>query len=169
MILVISDTHARGMEDLPKTLIERMERADLIIHAGDFDTYDFYSELRSTAKLEAVAGNSDEYEITLELPETARIDVEGIGIGVTHMPIFDDFSDLVYKAKELEVDLMVFGHTHRPHLRVVGGVILLNPGSPTLPRFRIPTFAEVYVGEDIEVTVRGVGGEVVARLEFSRG
>ena len=61
------------------------------------------------------------------------------------MPIFDDFSDLVYKAMELEVDVMIFGHTHRFFLNEFEGVVLLNPGSPTLPRFSLPSFAEIII------------------------
>lgn len=167
-ILVLSDTHLYRLEDLPNGVLRRLGSADLVIHAGDFDTYEFYSELKEAIKLEAVAGNCDDFEITQELPETAKLDVEGLRIGVTHMPIFDDFSDLVYKARELEVDVMIFGHTHRPFLKKICDVVLLNPGSPTLPRFSVPSFAEIIVDDVVEIMIKGVGNEDIARFKLDR-
>jgi len=82
------------------------------------------------------------------------------------MPIFDDFSDLIYKAKELEVDIMIFGHTHRPFLKEVGGIVLLNPGSPTEPRFSPPSFAEIVVDDIVEIAIKGVEYEDIARLRL---
>ncbi len=167
-ILVLSDTHLYRLEDLPNGVLRRLENVDMVIHAGDFDTYEFYSELKDAVKLEAVAGNSDDFDIIQELPETAKLDVEGLRIGVTHMPIFDDFSDLVYRARELEVDVMIFGHTHCPFLKEVGGIVLLNPGSPTLPRFSVPSFAEIVVNDIVEITIEGVGNEDIARFKLDR-
>ncbi len=166
-ILILSDTHAYKLEDLPNLLLKKLEEADLVVHAGDFDTFEFYSELKDNVELEAVAGNSDDYEIIQELPETHSFEVEGLKIGITHVPIFDDFSDLVYKARELEVDVMIFGHTHRPFLNEFGGVILLNPGSPTLPRFSLPSYAEIVIEDFIEIQIRGVNGEDLKRFRFN--
>ena len=166
MLLVLSDTHAFKLEDLPKTLLKKIEEADLVVHAGDFDTYEFYHELQRSANLKAVAGNSDDYEIIQELPETLKFEVGDFGVGVTHMPIFDDFSDLIYKAKELEVDIMIFGHTHRPFLKEVGGIVLLNPGSPTEPRFSPPSFAEIVVDDIVEIAIKGVEYEDIARFRL---
>ncbi len=168
MLLVLSDTHARRFEDLPEIVLRKIKKSDLVVHAGDFDTYEFYSELRRSTSLKAVAGNSDDYGIIQELPETLTFDIEGFSIGVTHMPIFDDFSDLVYKAKELEVDIMIFGHTHRPFLKEIGGIVLLNPGSPTEPRYSPPSFAEIIVDDVAEIVVKGVGDEDIARFRLSR-
>ena len=34
-VVVLSDTHAKGLKDLPERILEDLKRADLIIHAGD--------------------------------------------------------------------------------------------------------------------------------------
>ncbi len=167
-ILVLSDTHLKEIGDLPDLILRELVRVDLVVHAGDFDTFEFYKELKDAVRLEAVAGNSDDYEIIRELPETHQFEVEGLKIGVTHIPIFEDFSDLVYKARELEVDVIIFGHTHRPFLGKFGGVVLLNPGSPTFPRFSLPSFAEIFIDNTVEIRVRGVGGEDLKRLRFDK-
>ncbi len=167
-IIVLSDTHLKEVGDLPDLILKELADADLVVHAGDFDTFEFYNELKDTVRLEAVAGNSDDYEIIRELPETHQFEVEGLKIGVTHMPIFDDFSDLVYKARELEVDVIIFGHTHRPFLGKFGGVVLLNPGSPTFPRFSLLSFAEIFIDDTVEIRIRGVDGEDLRGFRFDK-
>ena len=41
---------------------------------------------------------------------------------------------LYYRAQELGVDVVVYGHTHTPHLEYTGDLWMINPGSPTRPR-----------------------------------
>ena len=161
MIVITSDTHASGILELPRALIEAMNVADLIVHAGDFDRWSLYEDL-TDFELIAVAGNSDDDLIRSSLPEVATFEWRGKRFAVKHEPIFFDCSDLVYKAKELEAEVMIFGHTHRPLLGKVAGIWLLNPGSPTRPRAKHATFIEI---ED-EIILRGVNGEVIERADF---
>ncbi len=153
MITVISDTHARSVEELPEELMESIEDSDVVIHAGDFDTLNVFNQLKGICKLVAVKGNCD----PIDLPEFRVFE----GIGVMHEP--NEF--MTYKAMELELDMIVFGHTHVPYLKEVKGVILLNPGSPTVPRL-FPTYAVI---DDDHVVVRRVGGEDLFRLKMRKG
>ena len=43
-------------------------------------------------------------------------------------------ADLGYWAKELDQDIVVFGHTHVPLCEYYGNALLINPGSPSRPR-----------------------------------
>ena len=47
-ILVLSDTHLYKLEDLPGSLLEELGRVDLVVHAGDFDTFEFYDKLKDS-------------------------------------------------------------------------------------------------------------------------
>jgi len=38
------------------------------------------------------------------------------------------------KAKELDIDIVVFGHTHTPYRDQEDGMLFLNPGSASIPR-----------------------------------
>ncbi len=163
MIVVTSDTHASSILELPQALIEAMSVADLIVHAGDFDRWSLYEDLMDF-DLIAVAGNSDDDLIRNSLPEVTTFEWRRRRFAVKHEPIFFDCSDLIYKAKELEARVMIFGHTHRPLLGKVAGIWLLNPGSPTRPRAKYATFIEI---ED-EIILRGVNGEVIERADFER-
>ena len=38
------------------------------------------------------------------------------------------------RLKRIEPDVVVFGHTHEPYCKTIGGILFLNPGSVTRPR-----------------------------------
>jgi uncharacterized protein len=132
-IAVVSDTHMpRGARALPEGCVERLRAADLILHAGDFTGAAFFAWLRRLGPpVEAVFGNMDEPSLQASLPETRIVEAEGLRIGMVHVP-----GPAVGRAAHLEAmfpgcDAIVYGHTHLPEVERVGGVWILNPGSPT--------------------------------------
>ena len=54
---------------------------------------------------------------------------------------------LYYRAKELNVQAALFGHTHRPLLENNGGLLIVNPGSVAYPRFSRPSYAVLEIAE----------------------
>lgn len=140
--IVLSDTHMPGRaKRLPPPLEAELERADLIVHAGDLATVEVLTMLRRFAPVQAVYGNVDEPELRRLLPRRVRFQIAGRWVGLVH----GDSPSLptVHRARaefvDQEVDLIVFGHSHVPLLRREGDVTLFNPGSPTdrraQPRF----------------------------------
>jgi uncharacterized protein len=132
-IAIISDTHLpRGSRRLPEGCIQRLQRADLIIHAGDFSTRLLLDELRVIGPVIAVHGNVDSAELRSELPETAIATAGRHRIAVTH-----DAGPAAGRLRRLArrfpgVDAVVFGHSHIPlHEQVSDGFQIFNPGSPT--------------------------------------
>jgi hypothetical protein len=143
-IIAIADTHLENWK-LPEKLKELLESADVVIHAGDFDRYKIYKRFTSF-DLIAVKGNSDDERIKEELPESQVFEVEGVRFGVVHQGNYlNDFYDLGYKAKELGVNFLVFGHIHRFVLEEMKDSVLLCPGSPTTPRLSAASCAEITV------------------------
>jgi len=65
------------------------------------------------------------------LPERKVIDIEGIKIGLIHQAALSlqETTGARYMAKEMEVDVLVFGHIHRPLIEK-SDVLLACPGSP---------------------------------------
>jgi uncharacterized protein len=103
--------------------VRRLEAADLILHAGDFVSADFYRKLRRLGPLEAVHGNMDDDELIKTLPPRRVVEVEEVRIGIVHEP---------EKLAGLEgCHALVYGHTHMPLVSRKGRTWLLNPGSPT--------------------------------------
>jgi putative phosphoesterase len=142
-IIALSDTHLE--EGLPANLREIVKGADLVLHAGDFVSPAVYRSFDNLARLEAVSGNADSPELRRLLPTRKVLAVEGVRIGLVHMA--SHARDLVgakMLAREMEVEVLVFGHLHRPVVER-GERLLLCPGSPTLPRMAAPTVAELEV------------------------
>ncbi len=152
-MLAISDTHAKRLEDLPEKVLRLIDKADVVVHAGDFTTLKLYEELKNVCELKAVYGNSDEDELKKILPKELVFEVEGVKFGVVHQGNYlNEFHDLGYKAKELGVNVLIFGHIHRFVLQEFKDVVVLCPGSPTSPRLSASSCALIEVkGGKIDV------------------
>ncbi len=143
-IIVTSDTHLRKPE-IPEKMLDLLESADLVVHAGDFDSYEVFLRF-SNFDLVAVKGDSDDPEILEELPEVAEFKAGDFRIGVVHRGNYiNNFDDLIYMAMELGVDLLIFGHVHRFIFEKVKGKAILCPGSPTEPRMSFASCAEIII------------------------
>ena len=132
-LAIISDTHMpRGDRRLPPACVERLRRADLIIHAGDLMTLDVLTELESLNRVEAVHGNVDDAAVRARLPATRIVAVGGVRIAVIH-----DSGPRTGRLERMrrrfpDADAVVFGHSHLPlHETAPDGFQIFNPGSPT--------------------------------------
>lgn len=150
-IMAISDTHIKFgsiTDHLPPDLVEKLKKSDLIIHAGDFVRKKTYDEFSGLGRLEAVRGNMDEPELKKMLPERKVIELEGIKIGIIHQAALaiQDTMGARYMAKEMGVNVLVFGHIHRPVIES-SDVLIVCPGSPTAPRMSEPAAVELEINE----------------------
>jgi hypothetical protein len=168
-ILVLSDTHLES-GNIPELIFETIKNYDMVIHAGDFTSPECYRAFENTGKLKAVHGNSDSGEIKKLLPETLRIEADGVRIGVIHEGALsiNDTTALRYKALEMGVDILIFGHIHHP-VYEKNDVTLLCPGSPTKPRMSDPMMAELIIEKGItEVNFVEVEGNSCGYVDYSR-
>ena len=141
LVVVLADTHIpRRAKGLPEELTPHLESADLILHAGDLLVEDVLYELESYAPVRAVKGNVDGWDV--RLPETLEFEVEDVAVAMVHDsgPKKGRLSRMRRRFPGARV--VVFGHSHIPWIEDEGGLMLLNPGSPT-DRRRAPdhTFA----------------------------
>ncbi len=172
-IIAISDTHIKFgsiRDHLPGDLVDRLKKADLILHAGDFVWKKAYDELCALSRLEAVHGNMDEPELKNMLPERKVIEIEGCKIGLIHQAALSlqDTIGARYMAKEMGADILVFGHIHRPLIES-SDVLLACPGSPTSPRMSEPSAIEFEINDGkISGTVVTFKGTVCGALESAR-
>jgi hypothetical protein len=158
LVGMLSDTHVydRASRLNPKVVETFRKRGvELILHAGDLTSPDVLEELREVARVVAVQGNMDAYYGT-SLPER-----EVLTLGKNRVLLFHgrgiyprgDATKLAYLAKEHGCGVVVTGHTHRATLVEVGGVMIINPGSPTTPRRSYPSVAIAEFGDALEVEV----------------
>ncbi len=133
-IAVISDTHLpRGDRRLPDGCVDRLQQADLIIHAGDLSTLSVLIGLQDYGPVIAVHGNVDDEATRAALPETATIDADGATIAIVHDagPRLGRLARL--RTRFPQAQAVVFGHSHLPvHERdPATDFQIFNPGSPT--------------------------------------
>jgi uncharacterized protein len=145
LVVVIADTHIpRRARALPGALLPHLERADLVLHAGDLMDPDLLDELEGHAPAKAVLGNVDPPEANL--PETLEFDLDGVRVAMIHDSGPKRGRRARMRRRFPEARVVVFGHSHIPLLEDEDGLMLLNPGSPT-DRRRQPghTFAVLRV------------------------
>lgn len=142
---VISDTH--GL--LPPAAIDVFNGTDLIVHAGDVGKPDILQDLQAIAPVEAVRGNMDMDGWAHKLPVTKLIKVGGVLLYIIH-----DVYKIDIKPDKIGISAIIHGHTHKPSsIADHHGVLFLNPGSATQPRFNNPaSVALLHVKEKSLVT-----------------
>ena len=132
-VAVISDTHLpRGERMLSASCVERLKRADLILHAGDIVGLGFLDDLRALGPpVAAVHGNMDEPAVQALLPAEQIVEAGEARIGLVHEPGPLDGREARLAARFSGCDAVVYGHTHLPQADRHGDLWILNPGSPT--------------------------------------
>ena len=169
-IVALSDTHLAG--PMPAGVLDIARGADLVVHAGDFNTLTAYESLQGACKkLLAVHGNCDAPELEEELPERRTFDVHGVRFGLVHSGKHaTDVTHMRYLALELGVGVLIFGHLHRPIIDR-GDVLLVCPGSPTHPRMSDPSVVELNVGKDGVISgsiINVMTGSACGYIQFAR-
>lgn len=134
---IISDTH--GM--LRPEVAEILQGCEVILHGGDINSSDILDKLNQVAPTYAVRGNNDK-EWAKDLPETLSLSLYGISFFMVH--------NKKYIPKDTNnIDIIVYGHSHKYEKKVVGGQFMLNPGSCGPRRFTQPiTFAVLEIEDD---------------------
>ncbi|MBQ9025836.1 MAG: metallophosphoesterase [Methanobrevibacter sp.] len=171
LIGLISDTHIPDRaRQIPEKVLESFENVDLIIHSGDLTATTVIDELENIAPVIAIQGNMDRVA-GLDLPRFQVIDVEGLKIGVAHGEVYPrgDTQQLLYLARELDVNILITGHSHQPKIEQVEDVLLLNPGSPIVPRLADRTVMLLEINDkNVDVEIVKIGAPVCSALDFDQ-
>lgn len=155
LIGVISDTHRYTW--IIKDIIEKLKSCDILIHLGDnVQDVDEISQYYDGPIIN-VKGNCD---FAVDVPGEITENIEGKKFLITHGHIYDvkyDLSRLRYRALELEVDIVLFGHTHVSKIAFEDGIWFVNPGSPVLSRdgFNSIAIIEIIDGK-VNPSIKGV-------------
>ena len=133
LIAVISDTHMpRGARRLPDACVERLEAADLILHAGDVMTAATLAEFELIGPpLVAVHGNVDDEELRCQLPAERVVEASGVRIAMVHDAGPRQGRLARMRRRFPACDAVVFGHSHLPLHEQSDRFQIFNPGSPT--------------------------------------
>lgn len=140
-IVILSDTH--GL--LRPEVTERLKTADAILHGGDINKQSIVDELRQYAPLYVVRGNNDK-DWAEEIPHDLTITLGGVTFFMVHnkKEVPKDLPD---------VDVVVFGHSHKYVQEEKDGLLWLNPGSCGPRRFHQEITMMLAEAADGKITV----------------
>jgi putative phosphoesterase len=151
-------------------VLDAFSNVDLILHAGDLTSLEVIEELEEIAPVMAVQGNMDRVG-GIKLPKAKIVEAEGLKIGIVHGEVYPrgDTQQLVYLAKELGADILVSGHSHQPKIEQTDGVLLINPGSPIVPRLADRTVMLLEINnKEVDVEIVKIGAPVCSALDFDK-
>jgi len=151
---VVSDTHYHSCYFNLERLTKHFNDVDMIVHAGDIGNIEILKFLSKFGEVKVVKGNNDfNYKY---LNEKEQFTLRNFKIGVTHGHIGNG-----YNIKEnafnsfKDVNVIIFGHTHKPLVEYYKGVLMVNPGSTTRPRAkeRISTIAIIEIDDEVSAKI----------------
>lgn len=145
---IISDTHGLLRPEVAEALAD----CEAILHGGDVNKPAILEQLNRIAPTYVVRGNNDK-EWARKLPETLTVSLCGIRFYMVHNKKY-----IPKREEDLkEVDIIVYGHSHKYEEKQENGRLLLNPGSCGPRRFTQPiTFAVLEVEDDGAYKVKKV-------------
>ena len=136
---VVGDTHVSPNRSAlflePVVDLFRRSGVDLILHAGDAGHASVLQSLERVAATIAVRGNADSLDLIETLPDRVWIEVGSRTVLLLHGHHGKTALKAARAAAAPDVDLIVFGHSHKPLIEREGRTILFNPGSPTERRW----------------------------------
>ncbi len=134
-------------ETLPPQIKDALSGVDLILHAGDIWIPSVLDELEAIAPVTAAWGDDD---LKADLSSDSRmldghtLHFDGVTLWLMHaQPRYGlirpneelYYARPSYKEPQDPPDVVVFGHTHHATIEHYKDVLLVNPGSATLPRY----------------------------------
>ena len=154
---VISDTHNPSVgPEPPGEVVSAFKGVDVIIHAGDIYQPSCLDWLEEIAPVYAVElGAAAHFKGDARVVDMARVvELEGHSVGIIHdllvpgmgqevtefsplskhFPQDADLPTALTSVFDASVDVVIFGHTHYPVVEEFQGVLMVNPGSPSLPK-----------------------------------
>lgn len=130
-VLIVSDTHRKN-ENYFRVL--KMHSPDLVIHCGDAEGSEYALTQAAGCPVQIVLGNNDFFSY---LPRELDLKLGTFKVWVTHgHNYYVSMGNEVIKreAAARGVDIVIYGHTHKPVVDKRSRVIAVNPGSLSYPR-----------------------------------
>ena len=165
-IALISDTHNLFRPEVKAIL----SKCDGVIHAGDINSQKVLDEIKASVGAEVpfyvVRGNNDR-EWAREIPESVSFMLGNIKFFVVHnkKDVPKDLGD---------VQVVVYGHSHKYAKEMIEGRLWLNPGSCGKRRFRLEVTMAILHLEDgtisqIEKVTLDTETSLTKQADFSEG
>ena len=153
-VLIVSDTHRKN-DNYFKVL--EMHKPDMVIHCGDAEGAEYAITQAADCPVQIVLGNNDFFS---DLPRELELNVGPYKVWVTHghnYYVYMNSETIKREAIARGMDIVMYGHTHRPVIDIDDEVIAINPGSLSYPRQEVnrPSYIimEIDRNDDAHFTV----------------
>lgn len=130
-IIIVSDTHKKNNNYFN---VLNIHKPDMIIHCGDAEGSEYAITEAADCPVQIVLGNNDFFS---SLPRELEFSVGKYKVWVTHghnYYVSMGNERLKQEAIARGVDIVLYGHTHRPVIDIDEKIIAVNPGSLSYPR-----------------------------------
>ena len=130
-ILIVSDTHRKNENYFA---VLKLHHPDMVIHCGDSEGCEQILTEAAGCPVKMVLGNNDFFS---DLPREQEFNIGKYRIWLTHGHNYyvSMGNELIKKEAAARcMDIVIYGHTHRPVIDIGDEIIALNPGSLSYPR-----------------------------------
>ena len=166
--MVISDIHG-GISELNKVLdIYYKDHCSKMLILGDLFDYGFNINRDDIVNrlnimkdsIIAVSGNCDNNikDILFDMPYINKVDINNKKIILTHGHLYGK-----EYLSNLEVDIILTGHSHVSNIEEINNKLFINPGSISKSRRGENSF--VIIDEE-KVTIRNLDNEIIEEYKF---
>lgn len=131
-VLIISDTHRQNNNYLK--VLSKVSPVDMVIHCGDAEGSEYLISESAGCPVEIVTGNNDFFS---RLPKEREFQIGSYRIWLTHgHNYYVSMGNETIKQEAIArgMDIVIYGHTHKPVIDIEDDIIAINPGSLTYPR-----------------------------------
>ena len=152
-VLIVSDTHRKNENYF---VAVNREKPDMVIHCGDAEGSEYALTEATGCPVYIVLGNNDFFS---NLPRELDLEIGPYKVWVTHghnYYVSMGSEHIKREALVRGVDIVMYGHSHRPVVEKSGNVTVVNPGSLSYPRQegRRPSYVVMELGEKDELSFR---------------
>ena len=130
-VLIVSDTHRKNDNYFN---VLNMHRPDFVVHCGDSEGSEYALTQAADCPVKIILGNNDFFS---ELPRELEFNIGQYKVWVTHghnYYVSMGNENIKREAIARGVDIVMYGHTHKPVVDIDDEVIAINPGSLSYPR-----------------------------------
>lgn len=131
-ILIVSDTHRKNENYLK--VLQKVGNLDMVIHLGDVEGSEYTIKEAAGCPVEMVSGNNDFFS---DLPSEKTLQIGRYRVMITHgHRYYIGMGNEMLKEEAVAhgMDIVMYGHTHRPVIDISQDIIAINPGSLSYPR-----------------------------------
>ncbi len=153
-ILIVSDTHKKN-ENYFKVL--EMHHPDMVIHCGDAEGSEYALSAAAKCPVYIVLGNNDFFS---DLPREITLDIGPYKVWVTHgHNYYVSMGNETIKKEAIDrgVDIVLYGHTHRPVIDIDDDIILDDEDEVEVEKIDLSVPDGVSIEDPVRMYLKEIG------------